>query len=416
MTDETTTDAPPTGPNFADFKLPYALNSALKKMKYETPTPIQQKAIPIALQGHDILGSAQTGTGKTAAFGIPLVAYLMNNAKGSALILTPTRELAMQVMDIMQQLLSRQKSLKTALLIGGEAMGKQFAQLAARPRLIVGTPGRINDHLENGRMMLHDTKFLVLDETDRMLDMGFEIQLEAIFRYLPKQRQTLMFSATLPDPIIRLSNKYLSFPDHIAVDPGTQPARNIEMEKVHLKAEEKFPRLVKELKERNGSVIVFTSTKKGCDDLALKLYDRGFKARAIHGDLKQAERNKVLQAFRDAQYRILIATDVAARGLDVPHIEHVINYDLPSVPEDYIHRLGRTARAGASGNSLCFISPRDAEKWQAIQEMMNPDEKGQKTDKSVKSHKPNDKKHGMERRGKRPRRNKAKKPSHERNS
>jgi Superfamily II DNA and RNA helicases len=191
--------------NFVELELPYALNSALKKMKYETPTPIQAKAIPHALEGRDILGSAQTGTGKTAAFGIPLVAHLMNNSKGSALVLCPTRELAMQVMEIMQQLLSRAKSIKTALLIGGESMGKQYAQLAARPRLYVGTPGRINDHLQNGRLMLHDTKFLVLDETDRMLDMGFEEQLEEMFRYLPQNAKRYYF----PRRCLRVLSKSL---------------------------------------------------------------------------------------------------------------------------------------------------------------------------------------------------------------
>lgn len=358
--------------NFAELELPYALNSALRKMKYETPTPIQAKAIPHALKGRDILGSAQTGTGKTAAFGIPLVAHLLNNSKGSALVLCPTRELAMQVMEIMKQLLSRSKSIKTALLIGGEPMGKQFAQLAARPRLYVGTPGRINDHLEKGRLMLHDTKFLVLDETDRMLDMGFEDQLEEMFRFLPQERQTLLFSATLPTGIIKISTRYLKFPERIAVDPPNQTASNIEMEKVHIAQSEKFGKLVEQLRKREGSVIVFVKTKKGCDLLAERLHKKDFKVRAIHGDLKQKQRNNVLQGFRDKNYRILIATDVAARGLDVPHIEHVVNYDLPSVPEDYIHRIGRTARAGASGHSLCFISPEEADKWYDIQTMLDP--------------------------------------------
>jgi superfamily II DNA/RNA helicase len=357
---------------FEELKLPYALNSALKKMKYEEPTPIQAQAIPLALEGKDILGSAQTGTGKTAAFGIPLVAHLMNNSKGSALVLTPTRELAMQVMDILKQLTSRQKSLKSALLIGGESMGKQFTQLAARPRIIVGTPGRINDHLERGKLMLHDAKFLVLDETDRMLDMGFESQLEEMFRYLPRQRQTLMFSATLPKGIVKLSKKYLVNPERVAVDTVSQPAENIEMQHHRVQNAEKFGALVSALREREGSVIVFVKTKRSCDLLAEKLHKKDFAVRAIHGDLRQRERNQVLQQYRDEKYRILIATDVAARGLDVPHIEHVINYDLPSVAEDYIHRIGRTARAGASGHSLCFISPEDEERWFNIQRLIDP--------------------------------------------
>ncbi|MDG1286998.1 MAG: DEAD/DEAH box helicase [Rickettsiales bacterium] len=358
--------------NFAELELPYALNSALRKMQYEKPTPIQAKSIPLALEGRDILGSAQTGTGKTAAFGIPLVAHLMNNSKGSALVLCPTRELAMQVMGILKELTSRQKSIKSALLIGGESMGKQFTQLAQRPRIIVGTPGRINDHLERGKLMLHDAKFLVLDETDRMLDMGFESQLEEMFRYLPKVRQTLLFSATLPGSIVKISKKYLNNPERIAVDPTNETSKNVEIKEIKIAQGEKFGKLVEELGDREGSILVFVKTKRGCDNLAEKLHKKGFKVRAIHGDLKQSQRKRVLQGFRDEDYRILIATDVAARGLDVPHIEHVVNYDLPSVPEDYIHRVGRTGRAGAEGQSLCFISPEEADKWHAIQKMLDP--------------------------------------------
>ncbi len=357
---------------FAELELPYALNSALKKMGYEKPTPIQAKAIPLALDGRDILGSAQTGTGKTAAFGIPLVAHLMSNSKGSALVLCPTRELAMQVMGILRELTSRQKSLKSALLIGGESMGKQFAQLAARPRIIVGTPGRINDHLERGKLMLHDAKFLVLDETDRMLDMGFESQLEEMFRFMPKVRQTLLFSATLPNSIVKISKKYLVNPERVSVDATNETAKNVEIKEIKIAHSEKFGKLVEELGKREGSVIVFVKTKRGCDNLAEKLHKKDFKVRAIHGDLKQSQRKRVLQGFRDSDYRILIATDVAARGLDVPHIEHVVNYDLPSVPEDYIHRVGRTGRAGADGHSLCFISPEEADKWYDIQVMLDP--------------------------------------------
>lgn len=360
--------------NFDELKLPYALNAALRKIKFTTPTPIQAQAIPLALEGKDILGSAKTGSGKTGAFGIPLVAHLLNNAKGSALVLTPTRELAMQVMKVMQDLLCRSKSIKTALLIGGEPMGKQFAQLAARPRLIVGTPGRINDHLQNGKLMLHDAKFLVLDEMDRMLDMGFEVQLEEMFRYLPKERQTLMFSATLPDKIRKVSVKYLTFPERISVDEVSKPSENIDLKHQRVSRNGKYPTLLKELKAREGSIIVFVKTKRSCDEMAQKLYAEGVMARAIHGDLRQQQRNRVLQAFRKKKFRVLIATDVAARGLDVPHIEHVINYDLPMNPEDFIHRIGRTGRAGAKGEALCLITPGDEELWHEVLKLIDPEE------------------------------------------
>ena len=356
---------------FNTYGLPPLLAQSLEKMQYVTPTPIQQQAIPVALEGHDILGSAQTGTGKTAAFGIPLAAKLINNPRGSAIVLTPTRELAVQVLQVLKSLLGR-SFINTALLIGGDPMNPQLTQLRARPRLIVGTPGRINDHLERGTLMLHDTSFLVLDETDRMLDMGFAVQLDRIFRFLPKTRQTLMFSATMPDNIIRMSEKYLVNPVRIAVGASNTAATNIKQEIIHTDNDNKYNALVKELETREGSVIVFVKTKRGADKLSAKLNKQKFLSDAIHGDLPQRKREKVISSFRDKKYRIMVATDIAARGLDIPHIEHVINFDLPMCPEDYIHRIGRTARAGAEGSSVCLITPEDARLWRDIERMMNP--------------------------------------------
>lgn len=358
--------------NFEGFGLNPALAQSLAHMKYTTPTPIQAKAIPLALKGRDIMGSAQTGTGKTAAFAIPLVEKLLSNPRGTALVLTPTRELGKQIMGIMHQLLGPKSSIKTAFIIGGEPMGKQFSQLRARPRLIVGTPGRINDHLQRGSLMLNEANFLVLDETDRMLDMGFASQLEKIFKYLPAQRQTLMFSATLPPNIVKLSEKYLQNPERIAVGSTIAPAVNIQQDIVRVDEEGKYDELVRQLDQRAGSIIVFVKTKYGTERLAKRLNNENFSAEAIHGDLKQSRRERVIREFRGQEYRILVATDVVARGLDIPHIEHVINYDLPQVPEDYIHRIGRTARAGAKGAALCLISPKDGHKWRAIEQLMNP--------------------------------------------
>ncbi len=329
----------------------------------------------MALDGRDVFRTAQTGTGKTGAFAIPVIEYLLKSPRGSALIMTPTRELATQVDSVLRQMLQGHGAIKTACLIGGEPMPKQLAQLRARPRIIIGTPGRINDHLTRGSVMMHDTGLLVLDETDRMLDMGFGIQIDAILKFMPKTRQTLLFSATLPPEILKISKKYLTDPERVEIGQASQPALNIEHKMERATDAEKYPKLLEELAEREGSVIIFVKTKRGCDKLATKLDRSGHTAEAIHGDLRQSQRDRVIKAFRNQRYRIMVATDVAARGLDIPHIEHVINYDLPQCAEDYIHRIGRTARAGAKGAALCFVSPEDGGKWRAISRLLNPGQK-----------------------------------------
>ncbi len=359
--------------DFKGFGLPAALLETLDRMQYTTPTPIQVQAIPLGLAGKDILGSAQTGTGKTAAFGIPLVNKLLTTPRGSALVLTPTRELAVQVLDVLKKLTGR-SGIGSALLIGGESMPAQISQLRSRPRLIVGTPGRINDHLGRGTLMLHEVCFLVMDETDRMLDMGFSSQIEEMMKYLPKQRQTMLFSATLPDNIIKLSAKFLTSPERVAVGSSNTPILKIKQDVVHTSTADKYNHLLKELDARTGSIIVFVKTKHGADKLTERLNRLNHSAEAIHGDLHQRKRERVIQAFRNRKHRIMVATDIAARGLDIPHIEHVINYDLPQCPEDYIHRLGRTARAGAEGASVCFVSPEDNGKWRDIHRLMHPGE------------------------------------------
>jgi superfamily II DNA/RNA helicase len=360
---------------FQEMGLPRALTITLQDMKFSQPTPIQAEAIPLALQGKDILGSAQTGTGKTAAFGIPLVAKLLSNPHGSALVMTPTRELATQVISQLKIMLGNKSNIKSALLIGGEQMTKQLQQLRNRPRVIVGTPGRINDHLQRGSLKLNDTNFLVLDETDRMLDMGFTEQIESVMKYMADARQTLLFSATLPKKIVRIAEKYLNDPIRVAVSATSAPAANIKQDVIRINEAEKYPSLLSQLDERKGSIIVFVKTKQGTEKMASKLLKDGHSADAIHGDLRQSKRDTVIKAFRNKKYRILVATDVAARGLDIPHIEHVINYDLPQCPEDYIHRIGRTARAGAEGAALNLVTPVDKSKWNAISLLLNPDAK-----------------------------------------
>lgn len=355
--------------SFQSFGLPEKLLKSLDRMDFKTPTPIQAQAIPLALKGEDILGTAQTGTGKTAAFGLPAIVHLMNDDNAMAVIMTPTRELAAQVIEAMQQMIPV-PNIGTALLIGGEAIPRQLRQLDKKPRLIVGTPGRINDHLVRRSLKLDRANFLVLDETDRMLDMGFGPQIETIVDKMNDKRQTLLFSATLPDNITRLSKKYLTNPKRIAVGSISEPVKNISQTTIKLAEDKKYDQLMVELEQRKGSIIIFVKTKHGADRMAKKL---GGTAAAIHGDLQQRKRDRVIGDFRDKRFRILVATDVAARGLDIPHIEHVINYDMPQVPEDYIHRIGRTARAGAEGSAVNFVTPVDGRKFHAIQKLLGGD-------------------------------------------
>lgn len=358
---------------FSEMGLPEALLHKLQHMEFTTPTPVQAEAIPLALQGKDILGSAQTGTGKTGAFAIPLIAMLLEDPRKGALILAPTRELARQVLDQVMVMLGRGTKIKSALVIGGEPMHKQISQLRRRPQIIVGTPGRINDHLERGTIDFDTTSYLVLDETDRMLDMGFSVQIDRILQHMPQERQTLLFSATLPKEIIRIANKYLNDPVHVAVASTRQPAENIDQKVMHLDQNDKYDALVNELNEREGSVIVFVKTRFATEKMARKLRQEGHHAEAIHGDLRQNRRDRVIAGMRNEKYRILVATDVAARGLDIPHIAHVINHDLPQVAEDFIHRIGRTARAGASGHALSMVSPEEEWLWRGVERLLYPE-------------------------------------------
>lgn len=360
--------------NFHDLNLPTPLVDALDKLGLTTPTNIQRDAIPEALQGRDILGSARTGTGKTLAFSLPMLAHLIENPTQTALILVPTRELAQQVLQTVRQLLTPACAMKTALIIGGEGYPKQLAQLRAQPRIIVGTPGRMIDHLKRGTLAPQRIGFLILDEMDRMFDMGFSIQIEQIIEKLPAQRQTLMFTATLPPKIERVARKYLENPLSVFVEQEVMISEKLVMETRNVQESEKYPALVEVLDAREGSILVFVKTKFDADKIADRLRKMNHSASAIHGGLRQHKREKLMSDFRQGRYRIMIATDVAARGLDVPHIQHVINYDLPQCPEDYVHRIGRTARAGAEGAALNFVSNQDRGKWRAIQHIMNPNE------------------------------------------
>ena len=357
---------------FKDMNLSSQMQMALEENKFVEPTPIQEKTIPLAMSGVDIMGSAQTGTGKTLSFVIPMLEHLYNNKKGMGLILAPTRELAQQVDMAIRKLIQRGSGLRTALIIGGEPYPKQMSQLRANPRIIVGTPGRIIDHLERGSLTTATVSFLVLDETDRMFDMGFGVQLEEIISTLSEKRQTLMFSATFPKKIQKLAEKYMQKPQRISVESKETLSLNLVQETRQVKESQKYEMLVNELHERKGSVIVFVKTKSSAEKIANDLCKQNFDATAIHGDLRQSKRERVMGAFRKGRYRIMVATDVAARGIDVPHIEHVINYNLPQAPEDFIHRVGRTARAGAEGSALNLISGDERRQWSVIQRMLDP--------------------------------------------
>jgi ATP-dependent RNA helicase DeaD len=361
---------------FAEFGLLTPLIESLEKMLITVPTPVQRETIPLALKRNDILASAQTGTGKTIAYLIPLIMNLSNSEQGSALILAPTRELAMQVHRTLNQILGKTFGFKTAILIGGASMSNQMADLRRHPRFVVGTPGRINDHLERKTLTLKDTRFLIIDEADRMLDMGFGPQLDQIVSFLPADRQTLMFSATLPPNIERLSQKYLKNPQRISIDSKLQADPKIKQEVIRTNSADKHAELLKQLGERKGSIIVFVRTRRRADNLTKQLKTHGHNVEAMHGDLPQRRREKVVHAFRTSKSRIMVATDVAARGLDIPHVMHVINYDLPDCPEDYVHRIGRTGRADAEGFALSLVSPEENVKWKAIARILNPGQFG----------------------------------------
>ena len=360
---------------FSKFNLSDTLNKSLKSINFITPTPIQEKSIPIILDGNDILGSAQTGTGKTAAYAIPIIDLLLKSKKSSVLILIPTRELAKQVLDVVHSLLGFKSSISSISLIGGESMSKQLSQLKRKPRIFVGTPGRINDHLRRGSVNFKDVKYLILDETDRMLDMGFEVQIKDILKHIKGEKQILMFSATIPKNIIKLSSKYLNDPIRVSIGDSNIVAENITQEIIELKSDEKLIEVVNQINKRNGSILVFVKTKYGTEKLAKSLSKNKIKSFPLHGGLRQSKRNTVMKKFREMKFRVLIATDVAARGLDVPHIEHVINYDLPQLAEDFIHRIGRTARAGSKGVALTFVTKGDFVKWKEIQNILNPSNK-----------------------------------------
>ncbi len=346
-------------------QLPAWLQTALKRQLIKEPTPIQTRSLPPALSGQDVLGTAPTGTGKTLAFLLPLLIFLEKNPAQNALILSPTRELAEQIFKELTKLTDKAHLYPAALVIGGDNIHKQYADLRRKPRVIIATPGRLMDHLARKSVNLAQTHFLVLDETDRMLDMGFIEDMRRIMLALPTPRQTLLFSATLPQEILQLSQEFLTSPARVQVGQVTAAAQVLQ-EIVYVSVREKLPQLLHELNTRAGSILVFVKTKHGAERLAKELKRYGQKANALHGELRQNRRRQILEFFRNNTVRVLVATDLAARGLDVAHIAHVINYDLPQSPQDYIHRIGRTGRAGSVGSAISFICD-NGQSWKDIE-------------------------------------------------
>lgn len=337
-------------------------------MNYEKATPIQESAIPVALENRDIIGIAQTGTGKTAAFAIPMVEFCLKNPNKTALVLAPTRELAAQIREVVFQLTQFTRGIRSTLIVGGASMRFQFDQLRRNPSIIIATPGRLIDHLERQSVRLENTGLLVLDEADRMLDMGFGPQIDEILKKLPKERQSLLFSATLPPKIKKLAENLLQNPEHIEVTPPNTTSTQVEQSMLKVEGKEKSGKLLEELKSRNkAKILIFTRTKRGADRLHKFLKNNEMRSDCIHGDRSQSQRNRSIQDFRTGRSKILVATDVASRGLDVDKIEMVINYDLPQTREDYIHRIGRTGRAGLTGEALSFVTPEEHSHWKLLQ-------------------------------------------------
>jgi ATP-dependent RNA helicase RhlE len=340
---------------FSGLGIAPSLLEVIAKLNYKTPTPIQHQAIPIALQGKDLVGIAQTGTGKTLAFGIPLIQRL-NQMGGNGLIVLPTRELAIQVNEVLTKI-GLKLGFKTVVLIGGASMYQQIQTLNRRPNIIIATPGRLNDHLYQRTVNLKNVKMVILDEADRMLDMGFAPQIKRIFQELPRERQTMLFSATLAPEIMKMATSFLKLPIRIEVAPTGSVAEHLTQEIFIIHKDDKARLIDKLLDQYLGTTLIFTKTKHGARKLTKAIKDMNHTAVEIHSNRSLAQRTEAMSGFKSGKYRVLVATDIASRGIDVNNIELVINYDLPTNTEDYIHRIGRTARAGISGHAISLVSP-----------------------------------------------------------
>ena len=366
-----TTDQLATAETFAQLGLSAGLIQTLDELGYEAPTPIQLKTIPLMLAGRSLIGQAQTGTGKTAAFALPILDRLdLKQNKVQALILTPTRELAIQVAEAIQTYAKHLGRVRTMPIYGGDSMGKQIGRLRAGLHIAVGTPGRIMDHLRRGTLDLALVKTVVIDEADEMLRMGFIEDVEWILGQTPAERQTALFSATMPREVRRIADQHLSNPVTVEIKHKTLTVPTVEQTYVHVMEKHKVDALTQLLEAEavpGEAILIFVRTKVGAAGLVEKLQARGYAAEAMHGDMSQAQRETVIRRMRDGQVEIVAATDVAARGLDIEHIGRVINFDIPNDPESYVHRIGRTARAGRAGKAISFVTPREVRMLREIE-------------------------------------------------
>jgi ATP-dependent RNA helicase DeaD len=354
--------------SFAELGLGEDILEALHEVGYEAPSPIQEQAIPPLLEGRDVIGQAQTGSGKTAAFGLPMIQYVdPSEDEVQGLVLTPTRELCIQVTQALRAYGAR-RGVDVVAVFGGAPIRSQQSQLRAGGQIVVGTVGRVKDLISRHSLMLHSCRFVVLDEADEMLDLGFIEDVERILSLTPSSRQTALFSATMPPPIRRLAEKYLYDPVTVRVETATLTVDTVEQFALEVPAREKTDRLTEVLQaERPRQAIVFVRTKIRCEDLFRKLRDRGMDVRALHGDMTQGARDGVMISFKERGLTLLVATDVAARGLDISGVSHVINYDVPTSPDVYVHRIGRTGRVGRSGRAITLFEPRQRREIEAIE-------------------------------------------------
>lgn len=357
-------------PTFYEMNLSHPVLRATSDMGFEEMTPIQEQTVPLAMEGRDIIGQAQTGTGKTAAFGIPLVEKAENEQSAvSGLVVTPTRELAIQVAEEINRI-GQFKNVRALPVYGGQDINRQIRALKNRPQIIVGTPGRLMDHMRRKTIRLQQVSLVVLDEADEMLNMGFIEDIETILREVPEERQTLLFSATMPRPIQDLARRFMNDPELIRIKTVEVTVPNIEQNYIEVQERQKFDVLCRLLDIQSPELaIIFGRTKRRVDELTEALNKRGYSAEGIHGDLNQVKRDSVMRHFKEGTTEILVATDVAARGLDISGVTHVYNFDIPQDPESYVHRIGRTGRAGKTGLAVTFVTPRELNHLRLIEKI-----------------------------------------------
>ena len=353
--------------NFEDFNLSKETIKSISEIGFEEPTPIQVSAIPLIMSNRDIVGQAQTGTGKTAAFGIPIAERCQNGKKPFAIVLEPTRELAVQVAQEIHKI-GKYKNIRVLPVYGGTSIGRQIKTLQQGVNVVVGTPGRVIDLIKRQKLSLSNIKLAVLDEADEMLDMGFIEDIETILKVTPEERQTLLFSATIPQPIMNIARRYMKSPEKIRINTKDIVIPKIRQTFYEVRVENKVNALTTLLDIENPRLaIIFCHTKREVDDVSLKLSQLGYNAGAIHGDYTQARRDEIMNKFKGRILNVLIATDVAARGLDIKDVTHVINYSIPQHPDNYVHRIGRTGRAGKSGVAITLITPREYKYLRSIE-------------------------------------------------